>query len=74
MDLQEKYDELDNIIRNIDYAIEETTLPELKDYVEQLELIKYEAQNELQEIEEQLDKQQEVENRQLEREYILEAI
>jgi hypothetical protein len=40
-----------------------------KNYIEQLEIIKYEAQNEFEDVSEQLQKQREQEERQEEKEY-----
>ena len=48
MDLQEKYDELDNIISTLDYLIGEITM---KDYIEDLNQIKWAAENEKEDIE-----------------------
>ena len=66
MDLQEKYDELDTIVIELDYLIDEISD---KNYKEQLELIKYDAQSELDEIESQLLKQQQQEEKWQELEY-----
>lgn len=71
MDLQDRYDELDNIISSIRILKSEITD---KDYIEQLELIQFQAQNEQEEVGEQLDKMLEAETRELEREYWMEAI
>lgn len=56
MDLQDRYDELDNLISSLNYLMEELTD---KNYIEQLELIKFEAQNEIEEVSEQLSAEQE---------------
>ena len=48
MDLQDKYDELDNIISSIDILIDEISD---KDYKDRLNEIKFDAQNELEETE-----------------------
>lgn len=66
MDLQEKYDELDTIVRELDYLIDEISD---KNYKEQLELIKYDAQSELDEIEPQLIEQQDREDREMNYQY-----
>lgn len=58
MDLQDRYDELDNLISSLDLLIDELTD---KNYIEQLELIKFEAQNEFEEVSEQLSAEQEKE-------------
>lgn len=56
MELQDRYDELDNLISSLDSLIGELTD---KNYIEQLELIKYEAQNEFEEVSKQLSAEQE---------------
>ena len=65
-ELRNKYDELDNIISSIRILTKEITN---KNYIEQLELIQYEAQNELDEIEPQIQKLEEEEEREINREY-----
>lgn len=65
-ELRNKYDELDNIISSIRILTKEITD---KNYIEQLELIQYEAQNELDEIEPQIQKLEEEEEREINREY-----
>lgn len=65
-ELRNKYDELDNIISSIRILTEKITD---KNYIEQLELIQYEAQNELDEIEPQIQKLEEEEEREMNREY-----
>ncbi len=62
MDLQERYDELDEIVSSINLLIENITD---KDYIDSLEEIKFDAQNELEEIEEELQKEQEAEEREM---------
>lgn len=66
MDLQDRYDELDNLISSLNCLMEELTD---KNYIEQLELIKFEAQNEIEEISEQLEELREQEEKGQEREY-----
>lgn len=66
MDLQDKYDELDNLINSINVLVDDLTD---KNYIEQLELIKYEAQNELDDVSKQLQKQYEQEEKEQERQY-----
>lgn len=56
MELQDRYDELDNLISSLNSLINELTD---KNYIEQLELIKFEAQNEFEEVSEQLSAEQE---------------
>ena len=65
-ELRNKYYELDNIISSIRILTKEITD---KNYIEQLELIQYEAQNELDEIEPQIQKLEEEEEREINREY-----
>ena len=66
MDLQEKYDELDNIISTLDYLIGEITM---KDYIEDLSQIKWAAENEKEDIEPILIKECEDEKEELYAEY-----
>lgn len=56
MELQDRYDELDNLISSLNSLMEDLTD---KNYIEQLELIKFEAQNEFEEVSEQLSAEQE---------------
>ena len=56
MELQDRYDELYNLISSLSSLIDELTD---KNYIEQLELIQYEAQNEFEEVSEQLSAEQE---------------
>lgn len=71
MDLQDKYDELDNIISSIDILIDEISD---KDYKDRLNEIKFDAQNELEETEEELEQEQDKERRQQEKEFFREAM
>lgn len=71
MDLQDRYDELDNIISSIDILVDEISD---KDYKDRLNEIKFDAQNEIEEIEEKLEKEREEEERQQEKEYFKEAM
>jgi len=66
MELQDRYDELDNLISSLNSLMDELTN---KNYIEQLELVKFEAQNEFEEVSEQLQKQKEQEENQEEKEY-----
>lgn len=52
MNLQDKYDELDEIISELELL--EKRIVHYKDFKEQLEFIRYEAENELEEIEPEL--------------------
>lgn len=56
MELQDRYDELNNLISSLNSLINELTD---KNYIEQLELLKFEAQNEFEEVSEQLSAEQE---------------
>ena len=58
MDLQDRYDELYNLISSLNSLMDELTD---KNYIEQLELIKVEAQNEFEEVSKQLSAEQEKE-------------
>lgn len=64
-ELRNKYDELDNIISSLNSLMDDLTD---KNYIEQLEPIKYEAQDELDEIEPQIQKLEEEEEREMNRE------
>ncbi len=66
MDYQDRYDELDNIISSIDILVDEISD---KDYIDRLNEIKFDAQNEIEEVEEKLEKEREEEENQLEKEY-----
>lgn len=56
MELQDRYDELDNLISSLNSLMDDLTD---KNYIEQLELIQSEAQNEFEEVSEQLSAKQE---------------
>ena len=71
MDLQDRYNELDEIVMRLDSLIDEITD---KDYIEMLQDIMYRAKEELNELEPKLAEQYESEERELEREYWREAI
>ena len=58
MELQDRYDELDNLISSLNSLMDDLTD---KNYIEQLELIKFEAQNEFEEVSRQLSAEQEKE-------------
>lgn len=66
MDYQDKYDELDNIISNLNILIDEITD---KNYIEQLQEIKFEAMNELEEIEPILQKNYDEEEKEMNRQF-----
>ena len=71
MDTQERYDELDNIVTTIDLLIDEISD---KYYIDYLNEIKFEAQNELDEVSEQLEEEQEREDREMNYQYERSAI
>lgn len=58
MELQDRYDELDNLVSSLNSLMDELTD---KNYIEQLELVKFEAQNEFEEVSKQLSAEQEKE-------------
>lgn len=66
MDIQERYDELDNIESTLRILIDEITD---RDYIEQLQETMFQAQNEKEELEEQLQEQYDREERQQNYEY-----
>ena len=68
MDLQDKYDDLDEIVSTINTLI--NNLTGCKEYIEELQDTMYKAQEELDEIEPKLAEQYEREERELENEYI----
>ena len=67
MELQNKYDELDNIISTLRILIDDLTD---KEYIEQLQLIQYQAQDELDEIEPILQEEQDREYNEQMQDYI----
>ena len=75
MNLQDRYDDLDNLIRNIDNAINEIDdIEYMQDYIDSLNYIKYDLENNKEEVAERLDEEQRREERQLENDYLKEAI
>lgn len=66
MDYQDRYDELDNIIRTLDTLVDEITD---KDYIDRLNEIEFDAQNELEEVSEKLEEEYKKEEIQREYEY-----
>lgn len=71
MDYQNRYDELDNIVRTLDILADDIND---KYYVDLINDIKFEAENELQEVAEKLEEEQRREEMQQERDYWEEAI
>ena len=66
MDYQNRYDELDNIVRTLDILADDIND---KYYVDLINDIKFEAENELQEVAEKLEEEQRREEMQQEYEY-----
>jgi hypothetical protein len=66
MNLQEKYDELNDIVDSLDCLIGRITD---KDYIDGLEIIKFDAQREIEEIEPQLIKERDKEEAEMELAY-----
>lgn len=54
MELQERYDELDNIVLTIRILVEDITD---REYIEKLEFIQFQAQDELEKLDLQLQKE-----------------
>lgn len=66
MDYQERYDELDNIIRTLDNLVDDITD---KNYIDMLNEIKFEAEDELEKVEEILYRQEQEDQEELENEF-----
>jgi len=66
MDNQERYVELDNIVRSIDEI-----LSDIRDryYIDMLNEIKFEAKNQLEEVQEKLQEELEIEEREMNRQF-----
>ena len=71
MNTQDRYDELDNIVRILDILVDDIND---KYYIDWINDIKYEAENELQEVTEKLEEEQRREEMQQERDYWKEVI
>lgn len=63
MNFQDRYDELENIVNTLDNLADETKDKYYRDMINEL---KYEAQNELDEVEDKLYQQEKEEQRELE--------
>lgn len=75
MDYQAVYDDLDNLIRNIDNAIDEIEDKKyMKNHIDSLNYIKYDLENDKEEIAEKLEEEQRREEIQQERDYWKEVI
>ena len=70
-ELRDRYDELDNIISSIRILTKEI---KDKDYIEKLEIIEFEAQDELDEITPRIEQLEEEEEKELDNEYYRERI
>lgn len=68
MDTQDRYDELDNIIRTLDMLVEDLND---KYYIDWINDIKFEAENELEEVSERLEEEQKREE--MQQEYLYES-
>lgn len=66
MDTQDRYDELDNIVRTLDMLVEDLND---KYYIDWINDIKFEAENELEEVSERLEEEQKREEMQMNYEY-----
>jgi len=66
MDYQDKYDELDNIVNTLSLLIDEISD---KNYIDQLNEIVFEANNELREVEDKLQEQRDREYAEQEKQY-----
>lgn len=68
MDTQDRYDELDNIVRTLDMLVEDLND---KYYIDWINDIKFEAENELEEVSEKLEQEQRREK--MQQEYLYES-
>lgn len=71
MDYQDRYDELDNIVRTLDILVDDIND---KYYIDLINDIKFEAENELEEVSEKLEEEYKKEERQRDKNYWREAI
>lgn len=71
MNTQDRYDELDNIVRTLDILVDDIND---KYYIDLINDIKFEAENELQEVSEKLEEEQRREEMQMNYEYERSAI
>jgi hypothetical protein len=71
MNLQERFDELDNIVSTLRVLRDEITD---KDYIEQLDLIKYQAMDEMDKINSQLEEEYDREQKEMDRQFMMERI
>lgn len=71
MDTQDRYDELDNIVRTLDILADDIND---KYYIDLINDIKYEAENELEEVIEKLEEERRREEKQMNYEYERSAV
>ena len=71
MDLQERFDELDNIVSTLRVLRDEITD---EDYIEQLDLIRQQALNEMDDVNDQLEEEYNREQREMDRQFMRERI
>ena len=75
MDYQAIYDDLDNLIRNIYNAIDEIEDKDyMKDYIDDLNYIKYDLENDKEEVAEKLEEERRREEKQMNYEYERSAV
>lgn len=75
MDYKAIYDDLDNLIRNIDNAIEEIEDKKyMKDHIDALNYIKYDLENNKEEVAEKLEEERRREEKQMNYEYERSAV
>lgn len=71
MDLQGRFDELDNIVSTLRILRDEITD---KDYIEQLDIIRYQAMDEMEEVNNMLEEEYDREEEEMNRQFINERI
>lgn len=71
MDYQDRYDELDNIVRTLDILADDIND---KYYIDLINDVKFEAENELEEVAEKLEEEQKREEKQMNYEYERSAV
>ena len=69
MSNQDKYDQLTEIIDKLDVLVDDLDETYFKDYISDLKEIKYQAENDREEIEEDLIKEQEAEEKEMNYQY-----
>ena len=71
MDMQKKYDDLDNIISTIRILVDEI---DDEDYKEQLQYIQFKAEDEIKEVDAELQKEYDREEAEMNKQFIFERI